>query len=191
MKSNKVKGSGNGGIKMRSFLMVIFSSAIFLLWSVYIVSAQFSEAGVQRLETPITAPDFSLKVVGGGKISLKELRGKIVVLNFFSSWCPVCKQEYLSFDHLYEGFKGEEIVFLKVAVKGNEEELMKFKNQLNITSPILIDDKGSVARAYGVGHHETFFISREGKILGRTFSQKDWASESMKNLIRHLLVENK
>jgi len=172
-------------------LSMIYLMVIFLLYEPPVVSAQFSEAGVKKLETPITAPDFTLKVVGGGKISLKELRGKIVVLNFFSSWCPICKEEYFSFDHLYEGFKGEEIVFLKVAVKGNEKELMKLKNQSNITSPILIDHKGSVARAYGVGHHETFFISREGKILGRTFSQKDWASESMKNLIRHLLVENK
>jgi peroxiredoxin len=187
MKSNVT----DGGAKMKRPSMVIFFMIIFLLWETPDVRAQFSEAGVQKLEIPITAPDFTLKALGRGKISLKELRGKIVVLNFFSSWCPVCKEEYLSFDHLCEGFKGKEVAFLKVAVKGNEKELMKLKNESNITSPILIDPKGSIARAYGVGHHETFFINREGKIVGRTFSQKDWASESMKNLIRHLLVENK
>jgi peroxiredoxin len=174
---------------MKHFLIGAFFSVLFLSWIVPAATDQFSAAGVQKLETPITAPDFTLKVVGGEKISLKELRGKIVVLNFFSSWYPICRGELLSFEKLHKEFKDKNIVFLKVAVKGEETELISIRNKRNITSPILIDDDGSVARAYGVGHHETFFVSREGMILGRTFSQKDWASESMKNLIRHLLVE--
>lgn len=177
--------------RIKHFLMSAFFSALFLSLNVPVATGQFSEAGVQKLETPITAPDFGLKVVGGGKISLKELRGKIVVLNFFSSWCPVCREEFLSLEKLHTEFKSKNIVFLKVAVKGEETELISIQDKLNITSPILIDDDGSTARAYRVGHHETFFIGREGKILGRTFSQKDWASESMKNLIRHLLAEEK
>jgi cytochrome oxidase Cu insertion factor (SCO1/SenC/PrrC family) len=66
--------------------MIVFSLIIFLLLNAPIVSAQFSEAGVQKLRVAVDAPDFTLKELGGGKISLKELRGKIILLNFFATW---------------------------------------------------------------------------------------------------------
>jgi peroxiredoxin len=50
------------------------------------VTAQFSEAGVEKLRVAVDAPDLTLKTLGGGKISLKELRGKIILLNFFATW---------------------------------------------------------------------------------------------------------
>ena len=73
---------------MRRIGMVITFLAILLLWKAPIVSAQiqFSEAGVEKFRVPVQAPDFTLQEVGGGKVSLKELRGKIILLNFFASW---------------------------------------------------------------------------------------------------------
>ena len=172
---------------MRRFVMVISFLVISLLWDVHIVSAQtqFAEAGVQKLEVPVEAPDFTLKVLGGGKISKRELRGKIIVLNFFTSWCPVCQNEFLSFDKLSKEFKDKDIMFLKVAVKAKEKDLIRYRK----FAPILMDDNGSTGKAYGVGvgHHETFFINREGKIIGKTFTEEDWTSRSMKNLLEHLL----
>lgn len=78
----------NEGIKMRRIGMVISFLAIWLLWKAPIVTAQiqFSDAGVEKFRVPAEAPDFTLQEVGGGKGSLKELRGKIIVLNFFASW---------------------------------------------------------------------------------------------------------
>jgi len=71
---------------MQRLLMVIFFLLIFLLGNASMVTAQFSEAGVQKLRVAVDAPDFTLKELGGGKISLKELRGKIILLNFFATW---------------------------------------------------------------------------------------------------------
>ena len=155
------------------------------LWIIPVAIAHFPEAGVQKLEVPVEAPDFTLKVLGGGKVSLRELRGKIIVLNFFTSWCPVCQKEFFSFDKLSKEFKGRNIVFLKVAVKAKEKDLIRYRK----FAPILMDDNGSIAKAYEVrtGHHETFFINREGKIVGKTFTEEDWISTSIKNLVEHLL----
>jgi cytochrome oxidase Cu insertion factor (SCO1/SenC/PrrC family) len=75
-----------GGMTMQRLLMVIFFLLIFLLGNASMVTAQFSEAGVQKLRVAVDAPDFTLKELGGGKISLKELRGKIILLNFFATW---------------------------------------------------------------------------------------------------------
>ena len=71
---------------MRRLLIVFTFFVIFLLWNAPMVIAQFSEAKVEKLRVSIDAPDFTLKELGGGKISLKELRGKIILLNFFATW---------------------------------------------------------------------------------------------------------
>jgi cytochrome oxidase Cu insertion factor (SCO1/SenC/PrrC family) len=67
-------------------MMVLFFLAVSLLWNTPMATAQFLEAGVEKLRVTVDAPDFTLKEVGGGKISLKELRGKIILLNFFATW---------------------------------------------------------------------------------------------------------
>ncbi len=73
---------------MKRLAMVMWIIGILLLWKIPIISAQtqFAEAGVEKFRIPVEVPDFTLTEVGGGKISLKELRGKIIFLNFFASW---------------------------------------------------------------------------------------------------------
>ncbi len=167
-----------------AFLTIIFLS----LGS--IASDEFVEANVQKLDTPVTAPAFTLKDLRGRQISLRELGGKVVVLHFFSIWCSVCKKQASDFDKLNEEIKDNDVSFLHVAVEGREKELLEYKNKFNISIPILIDKDGSVAKAYGVkGHHQTFFIDRKGKIVGKTYAQQDWTSAAMMNLIRYLLKQ--
>lgn len=84
------------------------------------------------------------------------------------------------------------MIMLKVAIKEKEEDLRKFKNEFKVSSPILIDEKAEVANAYGIqSHPQTFFINREGKVVGRALKGMDWTSRSMRNLIRHLLGEKR
>ncbi len=71
---------------MKRLAIVLVSAIVALTWSIPIVQAQFVEAGVEKFRVPVDAPDFTLKEIGGGTISLKELRGKVIVLNFFASW---------------------------------------------------------------------------------------------------------
>ena len=93
---------------------------------------------------------------------------------------------------MIEQFKGTDLVPLKVEIKEKEQDVLKYKNKFNVPCPILMDDNGSVASAYGVwSHPETFFINREGKIVGRVLKEMDWTSKSMTNLIQYLLKEKK
>jgi len=71
---------------MRHPIIGLLFLAILLFWKGQVVTAQFSEAGVEKFRVPVEAPDFSLQELGGGKVSLKELRGKIILLNFFATW---------------------------------------------------------------------------------------------------------
>lgn len=93
---------------------------------------------------------------------------------------------------LHEDFKGTDLVMLKVAIKEKEEDLKKYKNEFKVSSPILLDEKAEVANAYGIqSHPQTFFINREGKVVGRALKGMDWTSRSMRNLIQHLLGEKR
>ena len=84
------------------------------------------------------------------------------------------------------------MVLLKVATKEKEQDLIKYRNEFKISSPILIDDSASIANAYGVwSRPETFFINREGKIVGRVLKEIDWTSSNVRNLIQYLLKEKK
>ncbi len=76
----------HGGMAMRRLSVVILLFVVFLFWNIPMVTAQFSEAGVEQFKVAVNAPDFTLKDLGGGKISLKDLRGKIIVLNFFATY---------------------------------------------------------------------------------------------------------
>jgi cytochrome oxidase Cu insertion factor (SCO1/SenC/PrrC family) len=71
---------------MKRFLIIFFTVLFFPFLNTSITHAQFSEAGVQEFRVPVDAPDFTLEELVGGNISLKELRGKIVLLNFFTTW---------------------------------------------------------------------------------------------------------
>ena len=74
-----------------------------------------------------------------------------------------------------------------MAIKDKEEDVKKYKKEFNISTPLMIDD-GNVSNAYGVwSHPETFFINREGRIVGRALKDMDWTSRSMRNLIQYLL----
>ena len=67
-------------------MAIFFFLVSFLPWNTPMATAQFWEAGVEKFRVAVDAPDFTLKELGGGKISLKELRGKIILLNFFATW---------------------------------------------------------------------------------------------------------
>jgi len=84
------------------------------------------------------------------------------------------------------------LVLVKVAIKEKEEDLRKYKNEFKVSSPILLDEKAEVANAYGIqSHPQTFFIDREGRVVGRALKGMDWTSRSMRNLIQHLLGEKR
>jgi peroxiredoxin len=84
------------------------------------------------------------------------------------------------------------LVLVKVAIKEKEEDLRKYKNEFKVSSPILLDEKAEVANAYGIqSHPQTFFINREGRVVGRALKGMDWTSRSMRNLIQHLLGERR
>ena len=112
------------------------------------------------------AAPFSLQTFDGKPISLAALRGQVVVVNFWASWCyPACYEEAPALARTWEKFKDRGVVMIGIDIQDKEEEARKFLAQFKYTFPNAPDPLGHVSVDYGVyGVPETFFIDRAGRI---------------------------
>jgi len=115
------------------------------------------------------APAFTLqRLDGSGEVSLADLSGKVVVVNFFASWCLPCTQENPALVRVYERYRGSDVVLLGVNLQETRENGLAYVKRMGMNWPTLADDDGRVALSYGVyGPPETFFIGPDGIIAGR------------------------
>ena len=102
-----------------------------------------------------------------GTITLSELRGKIVVINFWTTWCPPCREETPALEASYEAYKDSEVVILGLNLTDQDslKDVEAFVQEFGLTYPVLLDHDGSVGLMYQLnGLPTTFFINREGII---------------------------
>lgn len=111
------------------------------------------------------APPFTLTLFDGTRLSLVQLRGKVMFLTFWASWCPPCRAEARELEAAWEKMKGDNIIFLGVNIQDREEDALAFLKEFNITYSNGRDATGKIAIDYGVwGIPETFFIDPQGRI---------------------------
>ena len=135
-----------------------------------------------------TAPDFSLPLVGGGEVRLSDLRGRIVLVNFWATWCPPCKAEMPSMERLYAQFQDRDFELLAVnAEVDGLEVLPDFLQKHPYTFPIPVDTEGDVQVKYGVFRFpESFIIGRDGKVVEHIIGARDWSDNQTIQLIDSL-----
>ncbi|MBM4324796.1 MAG: TlpA family protein disulfide reductase [Deltaproteobacteria bacterium] len=144
--------------------------------------------GVQKFQNRKDAPVFSLKDLNGNQVSLKGYYGKPLLLFFWASWCPACKEDLALLDNYLRKNSGL-IEILTLAIDGEKEKRVKsiVKDQ-KITLPVLLDRKEVMARAYGVRMVPTaLLISREGVMEGVIIGQRDWCAPEAHLAIQELL----
>ncbi|HEV2127230.1 MAG TPA: TlpA disulfide reductase family protein [Thermomicrobiales bacterium] len=126
-----------------------------------------------ELQDPRPAPEFELALMNGeGTVSLEELRGNTVVVNFWASWCAPCREEMPALQESAEAHAGDEVVFVGVGAKNDKQDAAEaFVEEFGITYPIGRDTEGGdslsgqIEKAFGVpGYPATFFITPEGMI---------------------------
>ena len=112
------------------------------------------------------APPFSLRLFDGGRLTLQELRGKVVVVNFWASWCyPACYEEAPLLEGAWRAYKNKGVMIVGVNIQDTEKGAREFMGRFNFTFPNGSDPKGKISIEYGVyGVPETFLIDQEGRI---------------------------
>jgi peroxiredoxin len=123
-----------------------------------------------------TAPDFELEDTQGKKVRLSDLRGKVVMLNFWATWCPPCRAEMPSMEKLNKQMAGEDFIMLAVNVEENgRAAVADFLEKSPHSFPILYDDQGLVQKLFGVYKFpESFVIRKNGIIDDKVIGAIDW-----------------
>jgi cytochrome c biogenesis protein CcmG/thiol:disulfide interchange protein DsbE len=112
------------------------------------------------------AADFSLELMTGETLSLADLRGKAVMLDFWSSWCPPCRQEAPVLAEVYLEYEGQPVEFVGVDIWDEDSAAQAHVDRYGVTYPNGIDSSGVIAINYGVsGLPEKFFISPDGMVV--------------------------
>lgn len=111
------------------------------------------------------APSFTLTLFDGSVLRLDDLRGKVVFLNFWASWCPPCRAEARALEAAWRQSRDRGVVFVGVNIQDKEESARAFLEEFEITYPNGFDRGSRIAIEYGVwGLPETFFIDRDGRV---------------------------
>lgn len=152
--------------------------------------AHLTALGLQKLKED--APDFTIKGPDGKVMSLKDFRGKVVILHFWATWCKPCKEEFPAFEKMYQGLKGKDVAFLPISVdaKAGKDEVDAFARGLGASFPVFLARDGNATDRYWTwGVPVTYFIDKNGWIIGRAIGPRGWASPEVKGFIDSLLKD--
>lgn len=140
--------------------------------------------------SPTTAPEFSGRTSVGRELSLGQLRGNVVIVNFWATWCAECRPEMPVLERLHreEGERG--LAVIGVNARENARAVRLYAKELELSFPLVLDPAGTINALYGVvGLPTTFLIGRDGRTVGFAVGARQWASPAARSLIGALLSE--
>ena len=136
------------------------------------------------------APAFSGSTLEGRQLSIAEHRGKVIVLNFWASWCVECRSEMPALERLQREFAPRGFAVVGVNARENKDVAARFIKQLGLTFPVVLDPDGMINVLYGViGLPATFVVGRDGRAVAFAIGPREWHGATGRALIQALLDE--
>ena len=151
--------------------------SIFLLLSFITMAACSREEAPRPAMEGTPAPDFTLPDLAGQKTRLSDLKGKVVLVNFWATWCPPCREEIPSMANLNRLMAGKPFRMLAISIdQGGKGVVEAFFRNSGTALPTLLDVDGTASRLYGTtGVPETFVIDRKGVIIKKVIGALNWS----------------
>ena len=176
-------------ISMKGIYLTLIISFI-IGWNVISSADEWDKMHIRKFDPRLDLPEVSLKSLDDKKVTLDDYKGKVIFLNFWTTWCGYCKREMPSMERLYKEFKDKGLVILAVDVKESATKVKSFWDRYDLTFPTTLDPRGRAAWAFGVrGYPATFLIDRHGKLVGSAPGAREWYCEDFKTIISNLLEE--
>ncbi|HEY5658261.1 MAG TPA: TlpA disulfide reductase family protein [Myxococcota bacterium] len=157
------------------------------------VAALFALFASPRVPAPLgrgsSAPDFELpRISEGAPISLAALRGEVILVNFWATWCKPCEDEMPAMQRLYGALHEQGFQLLAISVDDDREPVVEFSERLGLSFPILFDADKRVAQAYQTYRFpESFLVDRDGRVVERYIGPRDWDAAVYVDRIQRLL----
>ena len=160
--------------------------------SLFICLAASQPAGAELLPVPgdWEAPRLSLPDLGGTQHSLSAYRGKVVLVNFWASWCAPCVIEMPGMQRLLAALQDRPFAILAVNVKEPKAQVWRFKKLLKVNFPALLDSDGATTETWEVQYYPTsFLVDGEGDIRYTAYGAIDWDSDEVRQSIEALMPD--
>ncbi len=156
------------------------------------IDRMFNELGIlagSQTDTLTDTPvELRLADLNGKKISLSDLWGKVVFLNFWTTWCAACRVEMPAMQKLHTRFKDQNFAMVTVNMQESARKVRDFVDQYKLTFTVLLDSHGEVARRFGIrALPTTFILDKSGRILGQALGAREWNSKKATALFKHLM----
>ena len=153
-----------------------------------VLDKKFKSLGIIKLAGIPPPASHDLIDMNGNPVTLSNFQGKIVFLNFWTSWCIDCVKEMPDIENLNKKLNDSDFIILAVDLKESKKKVKKFITKHNLTFKILIDQKGDMGRAFGIRSiPTTFILDRQGGLMGKAMGARKWDSKKSVNLFKYLL----
>jgi len=130
------------------------------------------------------AEEFTLSTPGGGTFKLSEHRGKVVMVNFWATWCPPCLEEMPAMERLYRQQKEGGFTLVAVSVDADPKKITPFVTDHKLTFPVGLDPKMDLANAYAVrALPSSFLVDRDGNLAALAIGPRHWDSDAAHSLV--------
>jgi peroxiredoxin len=151
--------------------------------------SQMVQRNLAMVKVGDEAPNFHLRDLAGNMMSLSQFRGKVVLLNFWATWCGPCRVEMPAMEQLYRTLPRREFEILAVSTDAQGVVVTRpFQQEMGFTFPILHDEEFRVGLIYGARSLPlTFMVDRQGVIRRKIFGARDWDSPEARDLIQILM----
>jgi len=155
---------------------------------VAVIERAMKELDLIRPARERLADDFTLKTPAGATVKLSELRGKVVLVNFWATWCPPCKEEMPAMQRLHERYGKDAFVLLAVSVDADPRVVRPYIAEHRFTFPVGLDSKMEVANTYGVrALPASFIVDRDGMIAAMAIGPRPWDGAASQALVAALV----
>ena len=144
-----------------------------------------------RIDPPQSVPDFSLPDMDGELHTLSDYRGKVVLINFWATWCPPCRREMPALEKLYDTLADEAFAVLAINQWEDADHVFAYMGDLNVfpSFPILFDPESRVSAEFGVkGLPTSFLLDRQGRVVYRAVGGRAFDHPEVEQIIRKLLA---